>query len=454
MMKVWGLVLCGLLMPLQVSGVGRVTIPQPSYDKACEDYVSSFFRSEMEKLRFPGLTITLITINGLHVAKVTVLPVKSEYVPGLGIKMGISANVKILGNCWSILLSGLATINVRVDCTALILLPNYVPLSTSVAVRDCRCTVALLDINISLLDIRASVTTSLGNNIVMALKVKTPVILAACVSFGHSKLLSQINCVLPFEKGKLMYVAQTPTVTKRLIEIPVKTEYLADSGKKIPIPPLPKGFVMLPELNVTAGAIGENVFTAVLGYKIFKKPHSFPCTTHTFRDALSLEQVVSEVIVSKCPSCTPVSSSLIIVTKLFKPLKVSLDVNLCIMNISLRLEIMDKKGSKKPLNLIALQVDLGLTAILQLVEGKVHFIASVNRVYFKLLSSVLGTVNIVRLHAPLRAFVQAVLLKEINLNLHLGKIPILQAPGLTPGMAHCHPSKRCLVCHNRVPKKG
>ncbi|CAM4545999.1 unnamed protein product, partial [Lepidochelys kempii] len=441
MMKVLGLVLCGLLMPMQVSGTGRCIVPQESYEKAFEESVTGLFQSEMERLKFPGLTITLFAINGLHVAKAIVLPVKSEYVPGVGVKVGFSAKLKILGTCWSVLLSGLTTINMRVDCSALVLLPKYLPLTTSVVVRDCQCAVVLKDISINVLDIRASVTASLGNNIVLALQVKTPTILSACISFGHSKMLNDINCVFPFEKGKLLYVAQTPKVNNRFIEIPVQMEYLADNGKKIPIPPLSEDFVILPEMNYTSEAIGENVITSVLSYTVFKKPHSFFCTPQTFLDTLSLELILSELIVSKCPNCTPISSSLLIVTKLVKPLTVSLDVNLCAMNLTLSLEIMDKKGTKKPVLLIALKAKLGLVATLQLVEGKVQFTASLDSLHFKLLSSAVGPVKIVRFHEPLRAFIQKIILKEINFYLHLGKIPIFKAPGLKPSIAHCHPSK-------------
>ncbi|XP_043383072.1 uncharacterized protein LOC119567960 isoform X2 [Chelonia mydas] len=329
----------------------------------------------------------------------------------------------------------------RVDCSALVLLPKYLPLTTSVVVRDCQCAVVLKDISINVLDIRASVTASLGNNIVLALQVKTPTILSACISFGHSKMLSDINCVFPFEKGKLLYVAQTPKVNNRYIEIPVQMEYLDDNGKKIPIPPLSEDFVILPEMNYTSEAIGENVISSVLSYTVFKKPHSFFCTPQTFLDTLSLELILSELIVSKCPNCTPISSSLLIVTKLVKPLMVGLDVNLCAMNLTLSLEIMDKKGTKKPVLLIALKAKLGLVATLQLVEGKVQFTASLDSLHFKLLSSAVGPVKIVRFHEPLRAFIQKIILKEINFYLHLGKIPIFRAPGLKPSIAHCHPSK-------------
>ncbi|XP_067410640.1 BPI fold-containing family B member 3-like [Emydura macquarii macquarii] len=428
-------------------------VPREAYEKACEKSVTGLFQSEMERLKFPGLTITLVAINGLHVAKVIMLPVKSEYVPGVGVKVGFSAKLKILGTCWSVLLSGLTTINVHVDCNALVLLPKYLPLTSSVVVKDCQCAVVLNDISINLLDIRASVTASLGSNIVLALQVKTPVILSACMSFGHSKILSDMNCVLPLEKGKLLYVAQTPKVNDRFIEIPIQTEYLADNGKKIPILPLPEDFVVSPELNSTSLAIGENVITSILSYIVFKKPHSFSCTPQTFIDTLSLELIVSELIVSKCPACTPISSSLLIVTKLVKPLKVGLDVNRCAMNLSVRLEIMDKKGTKKPLLLIALKAELALTATLQLVEGKVQFTAFLDRLHFKLLSSIVGPVDIARLHKPLRSFTRKIILKEINFYLHLGKIPISSAPGLKPSIAHCHPSKRCLVCHNKG-KKG
>ncbi|XP_044841724.1 uncharacterized protein LOC123348279 [Mauremys mutica] len=452
MMKVLGLVLWGLLMPMQVSGTGRCLVPRESYERACEESITGLFRHEMERLKFPGSTITLIAINGLHVAKAIVLPVKSKYVPGVGVKVEFSAKLKILGTCWSILLSGLTTINVRVDCSALVLLPKYLPLTTSVAVKDCQCAVVLKDVSINLLDIRASVTASLGSNILLALQVKTPPILSACISFGHSKMLSDINSVLPFEKGKLLYVAQTPKVNDQFIEIPVQTEYLADDGKKIPIPPLSQDFVILPQLNHTAGAIGENVITSILSYTVFKKPHSFSCTPQTFVDTLSLEMILSQLIISKCPPCTPISSSLFIITKVVTPLTVGLDVNLCTMNLTLSLQIMDKKGNKKPVPLIALKADLGLVATLRLVEGKVQFIASLDRLHFKLVSSIVGPVIIVRLQVPLRAYILKILLKKINFYLHLAKIPIFQAPGLKPNFAHCHPSKHCLVCHKKLHK--
>ncbi|KAM9121429.1 uncharacterized protein ACDP82_015195 [Pangshura tecta] len=452
MMKVLGLVLWGLLMPMQVSGTARCLVPRESYERACEESVTGLFKHELERLKFPGSTITLIAINGLHVANAIVLPVKSKYVPGVGVKVGFSAKLKILGTCWSILLSGQTTVNVRVDCSALVLLPRYLPLTTSVAVKDCRCAVLLEDITINLLDIRASVTASLGNNILLALQVKTPTMLSACISFGHSKMLSDINSVLPFEKGKLLYVAQTPKVNDQFIEIPVQTEYLADNGKKIPIPPLSKDFVILPQLNHTSEAIGENVVTSILSYAVFKKPHSFSCTPQTFLDTLSLEMILSELIVSKCPTCTPISSSLVIVTKVVTPLTVGLDVNLCAMNLTLSLQIMDKKQNKKPVFLVALKAELGLAATLQLVEEKVQFIASLDRLHFKLVSSIVGPVIIVRLQAPLKAFILKIILKEINFYLHLAKIPIFRAPGLKLNFVHCHPSKHCLVCHKKLNK--
>ncbi|KAG6938462.1 hypothetical protein G0U57_005723, partial [Chelydra serpentina] len=183
----------------------------------------------------------------------------------------------------------------------------------------------------------------------------TPTILSACISFGHSKMLGDINCALPFDKGKLLYVAQTPKVNDRFIEIPVQTEFLASNEKKIPIPPLLEDFVILPEMNYTAEAIGENVITSILSYTVFKQPHSFSCTPQTFLDTLSLELILSELIISKCPNCTAISSSLLIVTKVVKPLTVSLDVNLCTMNLTLSLKIMNKKGTKKPVMLIYLK---------------------------------------------------------------------------------------------------
>ncbi|XP_068768386.1 BPI fold-containing family B member 3-like [Struthio camelus] len=453
MLKVLGFILCGLLMSLRSSNAESTIISQEAYEKACEDSTKGLFESEMSKFTFPELKVDSIAIKGLYVMNVTILPIKAKCVPGVGVKVYFSALLSIFGTCGNVLVPGVVTGTVRLNCSALILLANYSPDNSSVGVRDYTCDASLIDVKISLSNVDVSVKAALRNNVLFELKNKTPKILSSCFSIGHRKLLHRINSVIAFETGKIIYVPRPPKVHNYSIEIPLQTQYETSDGKRIPIPSLPASPEVMLAANGTTETIGENTFTTILSRIVFEKPKTIPCTPETFPETRALEVALNNTIVSKCPVCSSSPFSLVVIVEVVTPLKVHLDVNLCTMNISLNLEIMSKKGNESLLVLAVLEAKLGLAATLHVTEGKVQFSAALDSLALSLVSSVNGTTDIKLLQEPLRAFVQEVIINEINSYLKIGKIPILRIPGLTYTAVDCRPAQRCIVCHNYHKKK-
>ncbi|KYO24185.1 hypothetical protein Y1Q_0020295 [Alligator mississippiensis] len=453
MLRVLGLVLCGLLMPSEGLRVGSTIIPQSSYARACEESMSGLFESESRNITFPGLKFTSVFIKDLHVATIIIYPVKILCVPGVGVKVIFTAKLHVLGTCTSNILPGMVTISLKVRCIALVLLPQFSPLSNTIPINSSKCAVAFLNVTSSLPDVNAGVIASLQNSVTFEIQTKISKIFFRCLSLGHAKMLDDLMSALPVEKGKIRYVIQPLKVHNRTIEVPVLTEYETDSGEKILIPPEPDDDIKLPEYHETSEAIGQNVLTFILSRIVLPASLSIPCTPATFYETTTLENIITDLIVSKCSTCPVIYNSLIINMKVLKPLEVYLDVDVCNMNISLTLEIVTKHGNGSLIPLIKLEVRLALTAVLQVFSGKVWFITTLDRLHIRWISSIVGRVNVERLYPTLKVFILKIVIKLINFNLQKGKFPLHKWPGLKPKAAKCRFAKRCIVCYNHG-KKG
>ncbi|XP_019365502.1 PREDICTED: uncharacterized protein LOC109292501 [Gavialis gangeticus] len=419
---------------------------------ACEELMSGLFKSESRNITFPGLKFTSVFIKDLHVATIIIYPVKILCVPGVGVKVIFTAKLHILGTCTSNILPGMVTISLKVRCIALVLLTQFSPLSNTFPINSSKCAVAFLNVTSSLPDVNAGVIASLQNSVTFEIQTKISKIFFRSLSLGHETMLDDLTTALPIESGKIRYVIQTPKVHNCTIEVPVLTEYETDSGEKILIPPEPDGDIKLPEYHETSEAIGQTVLTFIYSRIVLPKPLSIPCTPATFYETTALENIITDLIVSRCSICPVIFSSLVINIKVLRPLEVYLDVGVCNMNISLTLEIVTKHGNGS-LSLLKLEVRLDMTAILQVTNGHVLFITTLDRLHIRWISSVVGRVNVERLYPTLKAFVLKIIMKNINFNLQKGKFPLHKWPGLKPKAAKCRFAKRCIVCCNRG-KKG
>ncbi|XP_051489121.1 BPI fold-containing family B member 4-like isoform X1 [Apus apus] len=389
MLKLFGIILfCALLSPSQevLSGLSCAVSPGAMQNVLSNAILQKgLLQQHLQGLVLPnimgdgGLLTSPTSITGLRLVKVGVPRLSVVLLPSIGVQLTIAAHLELSGNCLVGLLSDLIDILVDVNITANIKCTNFESGTVQVVVEDCLCILGAIKIKLLSGLLSLSVNDIVLNKLTATLPGLLCPVVDIVVNLVNIQLLGTLNAVIPVgTAGTIHYqLASLPFTSGLFLGLDLDGVVKQVGGSIIPHDSSPSALPPLLDKLLVLG-LRQSFLNAVLSLLVQIPPQTFPCTPEMFSGASVLQEAIRTLVPAGCSACQGTSPLSIKISLSGKPL-ILLEDNKATVELSVMIQLFIKRLDGPILNLLLLKADLGLSAHVSVVAGRLVLGLSLGR---------------------------------------------------------------------------
>ncbi|KFZ69324.1 BPI fold-containing family B member 4, partial [Podiceps cristatus] len=439
LLKLFGIAFfCGLLSPSQevLSGLSCAVSPGAMQNVLSDAILQNgLLQQHLQGLVLPnimgegGLLSAPTSITGLHLVKVRLPRLSVVLLPGIGIRLTITAKLQLSGNCLVGLLSELIDILVDVKITANIKCTNFESGTVQVIIEDCLCIVGAIKIKLLSGLLSLSVNEIVLNQLTSTLPGLLCPVVDIVINLVNIQLLGTLNAVIPVgTAGTIHYqLASLPFTSGLYLGLDLDGAVKQVGGSVIPHDSSPSVLPPLLERPLLLG-LRQSFLNAVLSLLIQIPPQTFTCTPEAFSGASRLQEAILTLVPAGCSACQGTSPLNIKLTLSGNPI-ILLEDKKATVELSVMIHLFIKHLDGSILNLLLLKADLDLNVQVSIAGGRLVLGLSLGSISLSLESSDVGISDISVLKPHCSSLLVETLLPLINVALGIG-IPLPNVLGI------------------------